>query len=628
LITLPLLFVFKKKSPKLPVLLDQLPAILFAMFVIAGLSGLASSASRIFARKSTPAMFDFIGYFYAVLFVMCAALTLRTWVSNIFIEWTCLIMLGCGFLIAVGKFWSEIPSFIKPLPKPVRWLLLGILTVLSLDLLYASLPLYRYDQWTYHLVIAKWISKLGHLNPPVTYDHIFFTGSYEFLGLLARAISASDTFQQGFQNSLTWFLVVITAFIIFQAGRPRSGLLTNTSLAFSMLILFGTGDHEALINTKPDYILMMVGFLLIAFMIGGQGILSPGLAGFLLSAGLSFKITWLHFVTCAPFLIWGSLRGEFKKNFTKFLIGGLLALPCHGPWAIKNLQFFGNPLHPAQTSLFKSSLWGPELADYWQAIMHRPENIKAFISNFFEILWAIPLRYGSLGVSLFFVGVMLWRTAREKSWQGFPWAAFILSFLTYLLTWGLFFYANIGDRFVACVYIFPIALIWWWSRFLPANNFLALVLMVPFFINGQIEVTIWHLAKAAVRNWPEFAAGETGPLQKISDLMAITDDRKKMFPAAKYNEAILLSDFQFNFYGPSTFWSIAEPITWIQVEREGIDPIKGDGMAFLEKMDIKYVWIVNPKVFAKGPPALQHVISNLDPLPSKIGQLYRVKGPH
>lgn len=591
---------------------------LLALFVFAGLYGLA----RLLSSKQRP--LDSVAWIYVLLFSMSAFLATRAWVTSPTVEWGCLTVLMFGSVRTARDIASILKNSQARQSKWLRALGTLIIAALVLDFLYAGLPLYRYDQWTYHLVVAKWISQMGSLTLPVTYDHIFFTGSYEFLGLLARAVSSSDTFQQGFQNSLSWLLVAVPAALIFKAFRSNGSSTWLASMAFSAAIVFGSGDHEALINAKPDYVLMMVALLLILFMMVGPGLISSSMAGFLLVAGLSFKITWLHFALCAPFVFWFGLIGAPKKNMGTFFGGGIAGLLCILPWAFKNWQFFKNPLHPIQSMIFQSSLWNPQLDAYWQRITMKPRSPGEFTVNFFESIANLPVRWALLVTVLLGVIAIRWRQQKSSGLKGFPWLGFGLSLLAYLVGWGIFYNAEIFNRFVAASFAFPIALILWQARTASPNSLYVLILMIPFLLQGQLEVTISRLAKAATTPWPEFAQGEKGPLQLIHDLTAISEDRKQRFPDAKYTEAALLSDNPFNYYGPSVFWIAHDQFTWINMEQAGIDPVTGDGFKFLEKMNIRYVWIVNTDEFKGAPPALQSLISKLEPIPSRIGQLYRV----
>jgi len=609
----------------MPILITQLPPAILALLVMSGFYGLARMLEDKFAPKNRSRALDLVGYMYAVVFVMAAILATRTWVRSNIVEWSCLALLGVGILKTLSDVRTAMGFHDEARVSGTK-ILIGILFLaLGFDFLYASLPLYRYDQWTYHLVVAKWISQMSTLTPPITYDHIFFTGSYEFLGLLARAVSASDIFQQGFQNSLSWLLVVVPAVALYGAEKPKNSVGLIAGLAFALLCVFGSGDHEALINAKPDYVLMMTALLLLIFTLDGL-LLSPALAAFLLVAGLSFKITWLHFAVCGPIIVWGALGKKLYKDWPKILLGGLLATPCLAPWAIKNWQFFRNPLHPAQSKFFSSTLWSPMLETYWQEITLKPKGLDAFISNFFQAALGLPGRWGWLCLVLVGFLYLGWKASSGRRQIAWSHVAFALCILTYLGVWGFFYNAHIFNRFVAGAFAFPIAVIWYVSRNLATSKLVPILMLIPFIAYGQIEVTVARLKQAAVTSFEDLAfAADKGPMQKVPDLLQIKADRLEKFPSAKFTDAGILSDFAFNYYGPSAFWVASDPVTWWHFENSGIDPMHGDGLEFLRKMDIRYVWVVDPEVFKKSPPALQNVIERLDPMPSRLGRLYFVK---
>jgi hypothetical protein len=398
-----------------------------------------------------------------------------------------------------------------------------------------------------------------------------------------------------------------------------------SALAFALLCVFGSGDHEALINAKPDYVLMMVALLLLIFATDST-LLSPMLAAFLLVAGLSFKITWLHFAVCGPIIVWGALGKGLYKDWPKILLGGILAAPCLAPWAIKNWQFFKNPLHPAQSKLFSSTLWNPMLDQYWQEITLKPHGFKAFVQNFFEATIGLPDRWGWLCLVLAGFIYLAWKSALIKPPVKRAHVAFLLCLFTYLGVWGFFYNAHIFNRFVAGAFAFPIAVIYLLSRDLAASKVIPFLMVIPFVTYGQIEVTLMKLKQAASSSFEDLAnSADKGPLQKVPDLLQIAADRLQKFPNAAFTQSTILSDFAFNYYGPSAFWVASDPVTWWHLEHSGIDPIQGDGLEFLRKMDIRYVWVVDPEVFKKAPPALQNVIERLEPMPSRLGRLYFVK---
>lgn len=632
-------------SPAGPLIATQILAALLALVVAAGLCGLGIRGARLVARLATHdsgsrGQLDHVAMAYVVLMIVCATLALRTWFDAPWIEWVIL----AGLVPGVFSFGGILPRLRT---RKWHWLAWVALAVLVIDVLYAALPLYRYDQWTYHLLVAKWISLEGTLTPPVTYDHIFFTGNYEFLGLLARAMSASDTFQQGFQNSLSLLLVALPAMMMFlpvagdkqdNTDAKRPGLFAAVVIAYALLIIFNSGDHEALINSKPDYVLMMSSLTILAFAMGGTRLVNPFLVGFLLAGGTGFKITWLHFAACSPVILWRCLTtdagGRAKSTRTAVLLvaGCVIALPCVLPWAIKNWQFFGNPLHPAQSPIWHSTMWDDAFESYWKTVAAKPSGLRDFLVNEADVIRRLPERWGMIALPLLAI-LLLTRGQNGNSLPGQQrtritragWLALAACLMIYVTAWGVFYKASIFNRFVAPAFAFPLLVAWWTVRALPARSWavVASCFLIPVAANAQLEVSIPRIARSAVNTWNEYASGYSkGPMEKVPDLLEIGRDRTARFPGVAFTKATLFSDFPFNYYGPSAFWIAGDVVTAWQMRAAGVDPDTGDGMEFLRKMDIRYVWIVHPDKLDKIPPAIIKSLPRLRIMPSRLGTLY------
>lgn|GEM_PF-3324932 len=629
-------------SPQMPLMATQFMAALLAFAVTAGLSGYGVLGGRWIAKwTGSRGQLDHVALTYVTLMIMCALLALRTWFNAPWIEWTIL----AGLVPGMRTFLGYIP---RARPGKWHWLAWAAAAVMVVDILYAALPLYRYDQWTYHLLVAKWISLEGILTPPVTYDHIFFTGNYEFLGLLARAVSSSDTFQQGFQNSLGLLLVAVPSMMMFLPVEPsarghstprRPDPIGAIVMGYALLIIFNSGDHEALINSKPDYVLMMASMMILGFALGGPRLVNPFLVGFLLTAGTGFKITWLHFAACAPVIVWRCLVHETGNAATRtrhvrlLFIGAVVAFPCVLPWALKNWQFFENPLHPAQSPLWKSSMWDESFDSYWRTVASKPSGLREFLVNGLDVIRRLPQRWGMIALTL--LVILLITRQREPGNRGAAdrerisragWIAFAACLAVYVTTWGVFYKASIFNRFVAPAFTFPLLLTWWTIRSVP-SRFHAIVagcLMIPVAANAQLEVTIPRIGRSLVMPWRDYATGPKGPMEKVPDLLEIAKDREKRYPGSPFTRATLFSDFPFNFYGPSAFWISGDVVTAWQMRQAGVDPDTGDGMEFLRKMDIRYVWIVRPDPdrIDKFPAAIRGTLSRLRVMPSHVGTLY------
>jgi hypothetical protein len=618
-----------------PLVFPQILASLLALFVALSLCGYGLRVAALLHRApGASGRLDSVAGTYAALMLLSAFLAIRSGLNAPWIERGLLVVLTPGFFSMIRWVRGLGADRVKFGP----WVLL-VMFGIGVEVLYAALPLYRFDQWTYHLVVAKWVALDGNLGLPVVNDSIFFTGNYEFLGLLARAVSSSDTFQQGFHNSLSLLLIVVPSMIFFLGfnplGKERFGLnIVVLAAAFALWVVFASGDHEALISSKPDYIIMMSALVCLAFVAFGSQMVSPLLVGFLLVGSLAYKITWLHFALCSP-VIAISCYLEWKKGhggltgLLWLVCGGALAVPVLLPWMIKNWYYFENPLHPAQTPFWQSSIWGPRFDEYWRGIASKPEGLKNFGLNFFGILKSLPGRWW-----LFLTGVILilmsrfWRSRNSqltddvKGALSVSWWGLLACFCVYLASWGLFYKAQIYNRFVSPFFSFSILLICWMVWTAASRRVAMVILLMPFFAESQLEVSLGKIWRATTHDWESFATSIDGPIEKVPQMLKLAEDRKVRFPGASYAEATILSDFVFGFYGPAAVWQAADRLTYWQLERVGVDPEDGDGLEFMRIMNIRYVWVVEPDRFMMAPPALQKVLPRLTRIPSDVGTLF------
>ena len=174
--------------------------------------------------------------------------------------------------------------------------------ILCIDGLYAVFPFYRPDQWNYHLIVAKQISQYSTLRQvPLYYDHIFFTGAYEYFFLIFRLFTDHDIVNQSAVNFFNWsvFLILIPPVVkrLFQSlGIKSDRLLDYTVLVF---VLFSTPSRVMISNAKIEPVLLIVSFVLLTYLIkiSDHKIKSVSFfIGFLYFAPLSTKLTWIHYM--------------------------------------------------------------------------------------------------------------------------------------------------------------------------------------------------------------------------------------------------------------------------------------------------------------------------------------------
>lgn len=560
---------------------------------------------------------------YSTLLLVCGVLSARFWwnsplIVGIIAAVAALSATVCGYkLISQLLVEDKVLDWFKSYSSYLKTAFLLLALYLIVDGIWATLPLYRYDQWTYHLVVSKWIDLLGTLQPPVAYDHIFFTGTYELLGLLPRFFSQNDAFQQGFQNGLSWCLVVFPAIILAGALTKGSNLQKILALLFAGLVLFASGDHEALVSAKPDYILMMVALLLlINVCIANRDDIKmrPTTAGFLIAGMLSFKITWLHFALAfSLFLFWHFWRTLGRRGVLGLVFGGLIGTIVVLPFLIKNWLIFANPLHPAQSSIWHSSLWNPELTVYWQNVTHKPVSAIEYARMFCETVVGLPGRWTWL---LFVTAGLLVINGKNSikhtfrsHYANFSPLMFFGPLCVYLCIWGLFYGSSIFNRFVSPVFAFGLVF-----TVVPLLNQIrlkeiAFLMTVPLLLNGQIEVSLKRIWDARVRTVSEYHDHMAkSPAGNNIVLRAIAEHRSQFHAGAGYDQAILLSDYPFNFYGPSQFFIATDPVTLWHLTSRRIDPIHGCAKTFFENVDIRYIWVHDSETLKKWPLSLQNVL--------------------
>ena len=576
----------------------------------------------------------------AILTLMTATgiLSLRTWVAWLWIApviWICLLG-GATYAISEARRWlvaagkSRQGAQSSATLKILFYVSAGLIII---EILWAGLPLYRYDQWTSHLVVAKLIDLTGTLKPPVSYDPTFFTGTYEFIGLLPRALWSNDFFQQGFQNSFSLLFVTLSGIILVAGEEPPSRSRLGIAFAFALTLLFATGDHEALVNAKPDYILMTLTLMITISLCEREDPrpLAPTLLGAAMACGVAYKLTWLHFAAAAaPFCLFSFRKEQKIAGIKKLIFGALIALPLAAPFLIKNWMFFDNPLHPAQTPFWHSSIWGPEYVEYWQTVSAKPLNASQFVGNIPKIILGLP---GRLWLALLVItaisGFTNFATSdnqREK--PRFNYAKLVGILCLYVVLWGIFYGPTIYNRFLSPLFAFGATVIWSLIRRVKPSARIMLFLMLPFFLDGQIEVTLRHLGIAWSQTPMEFHdAFPKSPAANNKTLREIAAHRTAHHPGADYDRAALISDYPLNFYGPSNFFVSTDPVTFWNLRHEGIDPENGCAAAFFRKYDIRYLWLFHGVNRTNWPQSIIKLIPGMTPVPVSIGELWHVDNP-
>ena len=622
------------------VLMTSHLALLAAFIAVLGFFGLG----RLFAR-GRGFEHEILCSFLALI-LLAVVLSLRTWFVWAWLPWLvwgALIGGGVVALRALAVTWRTMWRANPYAQNRLTWLLIAFfVALLYVEWLWVALPLYRYDQWTYHLVVAKWVDLLGFMKGPLAVDHVFFTGCYEFLGLLPRALFRDDAFQQGFQDCLTSvFIAGVAARMCFGVMMRESLKQLNSflvALAFIVMVLFSSGDHEGLSSAKPDFVLMMAASLLLWMCVAPNGDQQKPKRswlsiGALLGACLAMKITWVHVaIAILPVAVWAAWKDRRQASVVEILIGGVIGASAAGAFLWKNYLIFGNPLHPAQTAIWKSNIWSAGLAEYWRFILKKPENFADFILNFFHVLIGSPARMSG---ALMTIGGLFVLSRQIKS-GGRPiaeivsWQRLLVFYLIYIGFWGFFYGHGISHRFVSGLPALGLVLtlsVLCWVRNRP--HYLVAALVLPFLWGGEIEVTLLRIISA----WGQDVAGYQVSLAKSpaalnENLRIIAAHKKTVLGAdASYDRGEIVSDSIWNFYGPSVFYDATAPVTRTLMEQIGVDPDHGCAVPFLAARDIRYLWVKDPETLDQWPRSLVVLMRDAQSLPIPHGTLWYLGDP-
>lgn len=611
-------------------------ALILSLFVVLGLWGLGELVSR----KRRPELSIVVACFLTVL--LSTILQLRSWITSLWVEVLVLVILGCGVgyfafnkVMAARRNWQSVREFLY---DPLCLLLVFLI---YFQWLWASLPLYRYDTWTYHLVIAKWVDLLGSLKGPAAIDSVFYTGGYEFWGLLARIFWKNDAFQQGFQGALTSMIVGVTAFRIayveFMRSKANAHDVVRISLAFALAVIFSTGDQAALSSAKPDFALMAFSLVVLWALLRQQAPSDkrPLFAlGLLMGASVSFKLTWIHIMLgVLPLAIWRSWLAERWNGVMKLIIGGITGSVLVTPFLVKNYLFFANPLHPAQTSFWTSNIWSPGLAEYWHEVLGKPESLPEFLINLGQICLSLPQRMiGSLcAIVVIILFSRLGRVGESKSRvNSIPLAPLMVFSGLYLVSWGLFFRYDIAHRFVfgppVIGSLILLALI---INAKMRTWLLCVSLMLPALVVGELDVNARQILAAFGRDTMSYheSLGK-GPALANSTLHFIGKHKESAgFSSKDYDKGAIFSDHILNFYGPSVFYHAPSPITKTIMELSGVDPEVGCARDFVLARDIRYFWLLDSETYDEWPRSIRDVISHATEITAPQGRLWYLADP-
>jgi hypothetical protein len=344
---------------------------LFAVFSVI-------TTARCFFGRLAPMGYLLILGFIGSLF------SLRAWILPYPIEGLVAVAYGAVFLFALIKErqWKEsLQEFITPLS-------LVALAALLLELMWAAAPFYRYDQWNYHLVVAKYMDSLGRLPLPMLDDHIYFTGFYEYLFMLPRLAVKDDIFIHSFASSFTWLTVCYLLYAALMEIIPMRRKTTAGLLAMSCFLIAALPHQHSLTSAKPEVILVACALWAVVLGHRLEEKRSAFWFGWIILFPAIIKVTWLHmgFAIGAAFLL-KLLIGRRFEQLGPIVKGSFAAAALAVPVFAKSMFYFGNPLHPVQLGPIHSSFWSEEMTAYWQNTTYPARSL----ARYFEILlFSIP----------------------------------------------------------------------------------------------------------------------------------------------------------------------------------------------------------------------------------------------
>jgi hypothetical protein len=446
------------------------------------------------------------------------------------------------------------------LPRPKRPSLPDALAAcaMAVNALWAAFPTYRYDQWNDHLIIAKVVAREGPLRGPVLNDHLFYTGSYEYLLTLGRALSGNDIFNECFADAFGWLLLCFGTWSAVTLARRILPSLPS-ALLITCFVVFALPEEEGILNAKPDGTLFVsslaveVAMVLMArSSVGGWA----SLVGFLFVAPLGMKTTWLLAMAAlggmaAAVVLREGVTDAFRPAVWIGAAAGTLSLL---PYLFKNLRFFGNPIHPVQFGPFQSSFWGPGLAAYYH-IVEGARSVERYTAQlatapltlllFGLEMVALPFVVLALGLS-----VQLWQRTRPcLDAAGTLSIPAVIAFGIYLFLWPVAMPIGIYPRYYYVAFSFMVIialelLAWAWpviSSKIAARLTLSALLLVPA-AESALPTKAWRMMEASTLETRAFVASVAPMGPVLTRLELVNRDRRRRFPGAPFGRRVLLSD--------------------------------------------------------------------------------------
>jgi hypothetical protein len=437
---------------------------------------------------------------------------------------------------------------------------------LAFNALWAAFPVYRYDQWNDHLVIPKVVVREGPLRGPMFNDHVFFTGSYEFLLTIPRWISANDVFNQCFADAFGWLTLVFGAGAAVALARRDLLPSLPSTLLLTCYVAFSLPEEQAVLNAKPDVVLFVAALALqlaIARLEApvGERPLNEAIAGFLLVAPFTLKSTWLlgaSAIGAATVLIGLARRDATLAPFRRrwFWIGCLAGLFAVIPYVAKNVRFFGNALHPVQVGPFRSTFWGTGLESYYR-LVEGARSGRRYLGQLADAPRLLALSgLEAIAVPMLAVGLALalsLRMTNRPAARPAPTTVGLraaLALAAFILLWPIAMPVEIYPRYyfpafglVAAIALEGLAWAWPVLRLRRAASVAAAALLLaPAAIEGGFATKARRMLQGALAETRGFVAGSGPGGPSLTRAEVVNEHRRRVFPDARFSTRIALTD--------------------------------------------------------------------------------------
>jgi hypothetical protein len=579
---------------------------------------LVVSSPRLFFRHSTITWFLFLAsvaslgvfqrYFIYLTFFIILLLTganVLTWLREEKLTKSCLF----NWLLEGKQSLSNPSSQVHEqklsteLTKAVRYFSYFTLGLLILS---AAIPRRRYDQWNYHLSVPKWVMDLGGLPREIFNDHLYFSGSYEYFVGIFRIFSSHDIFIQSATSALTLLLVSgLSSFLLvyfFSSSFKFESLKDKwlLFLGFFLLAAMSPWDRECLYSAKPDYLLIPLTIAVVGLMssllkappsnlLRSEGESKPSkvdlsdpsfLLGFLLSAGVAIKITWIHFALSCVLgggisILISSNRSQI--NWYKFVFGLCIGALIPVSVIAKNYIYFADPLYPAATPGFASGYRLHYVDSYWLQNSSPPRSWTAILDFFIKLPKVLLINYGFLFIAILISVAPSWETLKSafqlKNIARYFNRPSICLLISYILLWPLLHRVDIFPRF-----IIPIAAVLVWEIAFHAKSLKNIYFAAFFLFIAQANPNI------LVRDVFRSVAGEQKFYANTSEGEAIFIARElskylnavPLASESEGNQAIgvsevrILTNSTVSYFFDSESWSLCTYPLRVELEKRGL----------------------------------------------------------